>query len=229
MLCADRRLEIERRTHALRREIFDHPLLWPDRKPRGVEVIDPELAAYVLGAELEYRDNLALPLAGIDSKTAGLLFRKQGRILVARCFGPLVARFTAAHEVGHWIYHETERVLHRDLPIKGLEQPESDPIEREANYFAACFLMPRKYVADQFAERFRCDGALIVDHAVVHRLRTYAPDSLLYPDQNSVVREKIFARATSYGGRPFVSLAEMFKVSPETMAIRIKELGLIRD
>ena len=40
--------------------------------------------------------------------------------------------------------------------------------------------------------------------------------------------EKILARAKSYGGRPFESLAVMFKVSIATMAIRIKELGLVR-
>src|SRR5438105_10189541 len=150
MLCADRKGAIEHRAYTLRLEIFDNrQRFWDGRAPRGLEVADPELAALVLGMKFEYRETLDLPLAGVNSKkVAGLLFRKKGLILVAERFGAVVARFTAAHEIGHVVFHweEIDPVLHRDLPIAGLEQAEADPIEREANYFAACFLMPRKYV-----------------------------------------------------------------------------------
>ena len=117
---------------------------------------------------------------------------------------------------------------HRDLPIKGLEEAPTDPLEREANYFAACFLMPRGYVTDQFRQRFPSNGPLRIDDAAVAHLGIYDRDALLYPTPGSLTRERIFARAKSYAGRPFVPLAELFQVSIETMAIRIQELGLIR-
>jgi hypothetical protein len=231
MLCTDKKLEIDRRSYELRQDIFDNRhLFWGDRRPRGLEVAEPQFAAQLLGFDLQYHDSLDLMLPGMRKNTAGVFCRKQGFIVVARRFGDLVTRFTAAHEVGHALYHEHDisPLMHRDLPIGGLEHAAENDIEREANHFAACFLMPRKYVADQFKIRFPSDGPLTVDDAAVHHLRVYARDSLLYPTPGSLDRERIFARARSWNGHPFPPLAELFKVSVETMAIRIRELGLLR-
>ena len=230
MLYPSRKEEIERSALVLRHEIYDQRRsFWPDREPRGLEVVDPELAAQVLGIHFEYLQEIAFDIPGTSkrSEIGGLLDRRKGKILVARCFGTEVMRFTAAHELGHYRMHD-EVVQHRDLPIEGLERDISDPLEREADYFAACFLMPRGYVGKQFRARFPSDGPFVCDDAAVHHLRVYSRDSLLYPPPNSLVREKILARARSYGGRPFSSLAEHFKVSVATMAIRIRELGLVR-
>ena len=230
MLSDERKLELDRGAYALRQEIFEHrQSFWPDRQPQGLEVADPALAAEVLGVKFQYQQQIAFKMTRASSEVAGLLDRKKGLIVVAERFGIEVTRFTGAHEIGHWVFHETECTLHRDLPIGGLEQGPPDPVEREANHFAACFLMPRKYVADQFKLRFPSDGPFVVDDAAVHHFRIHASDSLLYPEVGSLVREKIFARAQSYGGRPFVSMVALFRVSVETMAIRIRELGLIRN
>jgi hypothetical protein len=53
-------------------------------------------------------------------------------------------------------------------------------------------------------------------------------ESLLYPPKDSLVRERALASASTFQGKHFDSLATLFKVSVETMAIRIKELGLVR-
>ena len=231
MLSADRKLELDRKAWALRQEIFDkRQQIWGDRLPRGLETSDPQIAAEMLGFDFQYHDSLDLMLPGVNSRTAGIFCRRRGVILVAQRFGPLVARFTAAHEVAHALLHEAEvdPVLHRDLPISGLEHPAPNAIEREANYFAACLLMPRKYVADQFKGRFPSDGPLILNDAAVHYLRTYSSDALLHAQPGSLVRERILARATQWNNKHFPPLNELFKVSVETMAIRIEELGLVR-
>ncbi len=229
MLLSDRRLEIEERAQALRFEIYDQrQWIWPDRNPRGLDVADPQIAAQVLGINFEYLEEIGFSIPSQKFETAGLLDRRKGKIVVARKYGPQVMRFTAGHELGHWVLHETDITQHRDLPIKGLERETSDPLEREADHFAACFLMPRKYVADQFKARFLCDGQFVFDENSAHFLRPYDVGSLLYPARNSLMREIVLASAKSYTGRHFDSLATLFKVSIETMAIRIKELGLVR-
>lgn len=57
-------------------------------------------------------------------------------------------KFTIAHELGHWILHrdklksepEKYAVLYR-IP---LGRPQDDPVEQEANYFAANLLVPEE-------------------------------------------------------------------------------------
>jgi Zn-dependent peptidase ImmA (M78 family) len=226
-----RKEDIEHLAKVLRHQVYDQRRsFWPDREPRGLEIADPEIAAQALGIHFQYLQAIAFDIPGTSerSEIAGLIDRRKGTIVVAQRFGLEVMRFTAAHELGHWQLHETEVIQHRDLPIIGLERETRDPLEREADYFAACFLMPRGYVTQQFKLRFPSDGPFVCDDAAVHHLRVYSRDSLLYPQANSLVREKILARAKSYGGQPFEPLAALFKVSIETMAIRIKELGLVR-
>lgn len=232
ILWSDRKLEIDEKSRVLRVQVYEQRrLFWPDREPRGLEVADPAIAAQVLGIDYQELEEIAFNILPSDRyETAGLLDRRKGRIYVARKFGPQVKRFTAAHEVGHVVLHEDEKGLdqHRDLPIQGLERNVRDPIEREADYFAACFLMPRGYVAEQLKLRFLCDGQFVFDQNSAYMLRPYEVPSLLYPPRNSLLREVVLASATSYAGRPFDSLATVFKVSKETMAIRIRELGLVR-
>lgn len=61
--------------------------------------------------------------------------------------------FTAAHELGHAVLHPGQNGLHRDRPLKG-PAARKDSKEAEADYFASCFLMPRKQVVKRFT--YRC-------------------------------------------------------------------------
>ena len=67
--------------------------------------------------------------------------------------------FTCAHEAGHWVLHR------RFVSVAGRSEGQSDyiicraknarePIEWQADYFAACLLMPEKDVKDTFFEVF---------------------------------------------------------------------------
>jgi hypothetical protein len=120
--------------------------------------------------------------------------------------------------------------LHRDIPIRGLEREVRDPIEREADHFAACFLMPAKLLKKVFAEMFLVrDRPLAFDEKTIFHLGANDYESLLYPEADSYDREVALASARSFAGRRFEkSLADMFQVSVATMAIRIRELRLVR-
>src|SRR5262249_52145042 len=147
----------------------------------------------------------------------------------ARCFGPEVALFTAAHELGHFVLHKDQVIFHRDMPIGGLDQVPMDPIEREANYFAGVFLMPTEFLTKVFKARF---GAVpfVFNEAAAHWLRPNAIASLLRPHPGSRVRSITLASARSYGAKAYgISLAEFFKVSVSSMAIRLRDLELVQD
>ena len=82
---------------------------------------------------------------------SGLLLPALGQIWVnageARRW-PARRRFTIGHELGHWILHQRERVplfcRHGSVEESAgpVERPPLDPVEEEANHFAAALLMP---------------------------------------------------------------------------------------
>lgn len=203
---------------------------WPDREPSLFEIPDPELAAFLLGINFEYREELGrFGFRGTHFEVAGQLDRNVGKISISRKFSPEVMRFTGAHEIGHWMMHPGER-LHRDRPIKGLEYQASarSLYESEADYFAACFLMPSKLVVRAFELSF-LTKKFVFDDASAFQLSPSDQGGLLWPREGSLDRELALATAESYGGLRFNSLAKRFQVSAKTMAIRIKELNLIQD
>src|SRR3712207_456454 len=59
-------------------------------------------------------------------------------------------RFTAAHELGHALLHDGAEVHHDEAFKVNLRSSRSalgtDPIEVEANRFAACLLMPAAFI-----------------------------------------------------------------------------------
>lgn len=203
---------------------------WPNREPSLFEIPDPELAASILDVGFEYREDLGrFGFRGSHFEVAGQLDRNNRTIAVSRKFSPEVIRFTGAHEIGHWMLHLGES-MHRDRPIKGLQYQPSirPPYEMEADYFAACFLMPRKLVERAFELSFSTKRFVFNDANAFH-LSPSDPGSLLWPRENSLDRELSLATAEFYGGLRFSSLAKRFRVSASTMAIRLSELGLIQS
>lgn len=95
---------------------------------------------------------ITLMYPSLGQEASGVLVRKDGMIVIGvnRAHAKTRQRFTAAHELGHALLHGGEQIHHdasfrvnlrSDLSSKG-----TDPIEIEANYFAACLLMPREFL-----------------------------------------------------------------------------------
>jgi hypothetical protein len=225
--------DIESEARNLHRRIWSRRgELWPDRSELSVvEIVDPAIAARVLGIDFQLHPDLrwfTSPCAPLLD-TAGILDRDGPTIFVSTKYLPRTQRFTAAHELGHFVLHD-DIVLHRDMPIDGLavEDRNLPPKERQANKFAAFFLMPRRRVVEAFEFSF---GKIpfVFDDTAAFGLCGRDPDSILKPSSDSLARYRALASAGHYGGRHFVPLHEQFLVSPTSMAIRIRELGLVLE
>jgi len=224
--------DIQRAAHWVHEGLWTHKeTLWPSRQPAAVGMLDPSVAASLL--DLTY---IELPTLGSPRfapfgqrfQAAGLFDRQAGKIAISTEFSLPERRFTAAHEIGHYLLHEDE-IMHRDRPLGGFHSQSKRPqIEREADYFAACFLMPEKLLTVHFERQFGCKGQFTFNDDSCFHLNPNDPDSLLYASQNSIDRELALARCSQFNGRMLYSLAQQFGVSDSAMALRIKELNLVR-
>ncbi len=79
--------------------------------------------------------------ASMEGDQAGQLFWRERKILVNSSHPRQRQRFTVAHEIGHFVLHSTNETSFCRVRALGRE-------EREADYFAARFLMPTEAVLD---------------------------------------------------------------------------------
>lgn len=212
------KIAIERVARDLQLQIWgQRDVLWPGKKELSlVEILDPAIAAKVLGIafqpyeELRWFSEPRVPLEEI----AGILDREGRQIAVSMKFPLETIRFTGAHEIGHWRLHRGMN-MHRDRPIKGLsvEQSRRPPEEREADYFAACFLVPRKRLLAAFQATFATRVPFDFNDNTAFMLCPNDSDSLLRAEVGSLDRALALASAISFAGRHFNSLASQFGVS----------------
>jgi len=201
---------------------------WPNGYSDAVVMLDPALGIHVMGFKFERHPELRLVRRRDDpAEVAGIIDRQAIKIAIAEKFGLQVGRFTAAHELGHLCLHPG-MVMHRDPPICDLsERASRGPLplaEREANYFAANFLVTEKLLRREFSKRFGRD-LLEFDDTTAFKLCMQDPDSVL--EQSGEGRARIVATARSFGPPPFVPLNEHFGVSPSVMTYRLLELGIV--
>ena len=222
---------IQQEAYKLQKEIWENKdVLWPNLKPSLINMLHPKEACRLLGINYQEFDSLGrFGYKGSRFESAGIINRKTKEIAVSNKFKSEMIRFTAAHELGHWILHPNE-IMHHDRPINNLEffnekRPDS---EREADYFAACFLMPYKLLKTKFEETFLTNVPLHIDENTAFWLNQVNPDTLLYADEERLDREIAVAFCQSYKCRHIHSLASQFKVSITAMAIRLKELEFIK-
>lgn len=220
--------EIEAKVRALHMEMWDSQVsLWPGLRVTPLDICDPEAAARL--RRYEYREGLvddAGSMAG-HYELAGFIDRTRRLIAVADRYNPQIRLFTAAHELGHLELHPGLH-HHRERPLAGIIEPSVplDPIEREANHFAGCFLVPRKQLILAFRACFGDEPLRLTDN-VAYELLPAEFNALLTADPRSLSFERTVAQTSRYGGRRFEPLCKLFRVSPTTMAIRLRQVGLV--
>lgn len=221
---------IERRARFTQLELWNSRAdLWGTDEIDPLEALEPGVALRLKGFRIDTVSTLGEMISsGKLVQVAGLIDRKQRIVQVASSrFSLVEQRFTAAHELAHAILHPNGALLHRDRPADTTRW-QKDPQEREADFFAACFLMPEKQVRLWFTRIFLTDQFALNDDTafalcakpldiVLSRFRSHRDLSLA------------LARAISYNGRQSKSLAELFRVSPTAMAHRLEELRLVVD
>lgn len=221
------KIAIEKEARRLQSEIWSSRVL---RYPLGVPGIptlfDPRNVADHCGLYFDVRDKLGTDYQG-GGEAAGLWQPDRSTIAVSTRYSFEVQRFTAAHEIGHFMLHPNlgDRTLHRELPMNG-PRGKRPPIEQEADYFAACLLMPRKAVINEFDDRFACKHPLVLNETVAYHLKVDVGTMFSQP-RGSLLFAEAVARTQQFDRRRFPSLAQFFGISALAMAIRLEELNLV--
>lgn len=190
-----------------------------------------------LGAQLEEPEEIPSSASVrqeiVSSETAGYLDREHGRIIIAQKFKPEWRRFTAAHEIGHWILHPAVK-YHRDRPLEGGERarPSRAVEEQEADLFAAELLMPTKFLTKYFHQHFGgpVDGTEPSEELTfwLSAGLNQEVDIIELAQQGTKYRALLISQISAYKFGRFIPLAKRFGVSPTAMAIQLEYLGLVR-
>lgn len=224
---------IEKEVRRVQFEVWSRrKILWPLGEPRPEAMFEPRVVARVLDLEYELRESMQAERSGPNGfEAAGTLDRKRGILAVSTRYNYAVQRFTAAHEIGHYVLHPWigDRVVHRDRPIHGLQVSGRPEIEQQADYFAACLLVPIKLLCTAFEARFGTRKPLPLTETVAFHLVGGSAHHLFNAPGNSLQFATAVARAESFDMKRFPSLAEQFGVSVSAMAIRLREAGLVVD
>ncbi len=187
-----------------------------------LELLDPALAFGMLGYEFDTVDALGQLFESAQPiNVAGLLDKSAKKVLVSGAYPPAVRHFTAAHELGHAILHEFSG-MHRDKPLQGMGGAR-DPQEVEADKFAAHFLMPRNLLTREFEKRFGKTPFVFDDASRFALVGSSTNDRIKTRRQLS----RTLASTARFNGRNIVPLNLLFRVSAESMAIRLEELNLL--
>jgi Zn-dependent peptidase ImmA (M78 family) len=124
--------------------------------------LDPTRVAEFLGLDTEIID---LPWEG-EEIIAAMIWPTEGKILINEHSDRLSKGFqesSIAHEIGHWILHVDRQAVKiyqekQTLGLATIPPPplhrlyrgrEQDRIERQAQYFAACLLMPQHILEEK--------------------------------------------------------------------------------
>lgn len=178
--------------------------------------VDPFAAIENLG--------LDLVIADLDNLLGAVLPHGNGGVMVTSERGTRVQRYTAAHEIAHWILHRDE--LRLDGHDEVLGRPPSE-LERQAQLFAAYFLMPppliesaiARHVADrshvQPEQVYLISRDLNVSYEAASR--RMAGMGLVKTDalKDLLKVGRLRAMRLAFGGRrPFVGAADLWSAGP---------------
>lgn len=220
-------MDPEEKARELQLELWDRQcILWPGEAVTPMDVCDPWVAARYLGFKVQegWLDNSGTR-AGYE--LGGFLNRSAKLIGVSDRQKPRTKLFTLAHEVGHLVMHPGMH-HHRELPMHGMTEPHepADRREREANHFAGCFLVPSKQLRRAFHASFGTAGLKLTDDVAWELLgRNFT--SLMNSPYHSLAFERVVAAAQRFRGNHFGALHDLFQVSVTTMAIRLRQVGLV--
>ena len=202
--------------------------IWGDDLPEPVDMLDPEVAAALLGWSFESVPEIPNRNGDRHVEIAGLIDPLRRRIVVSEKLGPEVARFTVAHEIGHCLLHRPT-TLHREMSMDARSPTVRDHKEQEADRFAAEFLMSAKLLRASIEASFGMSPPIFLDENKAFWLDPRDYGRLLDVEAEVLAREFAFATCgTNFRGEQIVPLYRQFKVSKKAMAIRLEELGLIR-
>ena len=220
-------IDPEQAARKLQLELWDRQCtLWPGQNVTPMDVCNPWVAAQYLGFEVQ-EGWLSSTGTKQGFELGGFIDRPARVIAISDGQKPRTKLFTLAHEVGHLLMHPGLH-HHREMPIHGLTEPRVpvDLKERQANHFAGCFLVPEKQLRRAFLACFGLERLKLTD-TVAWELLGPSYASLMNSPNPLPAFERVVAQARHFGSRHFAALHDLFQVSPTTMAIRLRQTGLV--
>ena len=223
---------IRREAVRLRKQVLEHVKLRCPTAENARRYLHPRFAFEMMGFVYEERPDLDLELRVLGEPSgvkrtviAGRLDRLNKTVATSERQPPAERLFTAAHELGHLVLHADE-IQHRDRPIDLLAK-QKPLIERQADVFAAAYLMPARWIAKDLESRFG-SSPVVVNEFLAWWLDPTDYERFLRPNKDAdFERAKAVSVCNCVGGEHFTSLAEAYGVTPTAMAYRLLELGLI--
>lgn len=192
-----------------------------------VDWLEPSILARMLGLEYELVPTMHLADRRGSDVPVGLLDLNRRAVVVSEHRGLSAARFTGAHELGHYLYHQGRYRKHWERvydPTRRRSQA-----EREADTFAGRFLVPKKLLRARIEANFRvernfCSLPISVNDNVLFHLCGGAFE----PDPDNLELEYALAKThTNFDGEHIVPLYEQFKVSVTAIAIELRRLRVL--
>lgn len=198
-----------------------------------IDLLDPRILADFLRLEYVETEEIAMEIHDLGSRRArkttryaGYLDRRSNSIVVSLDFEPEQIRFTAAHELGHWLLHHGLE-YHRERPTKNVTAPARRPnVEYEADRFATEWLMPPQWVRTRLQETYGLPLPIQVDYNLAWRLYGEEYERLMYADDLAQAKA-VASRTPSFSYSQCPSMKYQFKVSTLAMALRLMELKLV--
>ncbi|MGA9916338.1 MAG: ImmA/IrrE family metallo-endopeptidase [Paraburkholderia sp.] len=230
MITAKRRAEIDKIVRGMHQEIIQSAKLrYRCGLPPYPQLFSPDSAIEKYGYSYEIRESMPGAQFGRQFQTAGMIDTEQSIVMVSSDLKYETQRFTAAHELGHLVLHEKLPGMrqHRDRPVTGESMGSRDPVEEEADYFAAVWLAPARTVQHYFQARFGNIPLVLNEDTAFHIAGFKGVPDLMASKPGSLDFPIAVARAVSFSGKSFDSLARFFGLSPMAMGIRLRELALV--
>jgi hypothetical protein len=229
MIAQRRREEIEKIVRGMHREIIQGAKLkYECGLPPYPQLFNPDNAIEKYGYSYEIRESMPVARTGGRFQTAGMIDTTQKIVMILSQLKYEVQRFTAAHELGHLVLHESlpGMRLHRDRALSGEHSSPREPLEEEADFFAALWLAPAPTVKFYFEKRFGGVPLVLNEATAFHVAGEKGVQDLMASPASSLAFPIAVARAERFNGKPFPSLANLFGMSSTAMGIRLRELGL---
>lgn len=221
--------DIEKIAQDLQNLVWENrDLIWKKDIPADpIQILDSKEILKLINYQLKKVTTLGQYVEeGKSMEIAGIIDQENRIVSISNQFPEETQNFTSAHEIGHALLHE-ELILHRDRPLNGSNQSNNRDIkETQADKFATFFLMPGKQIMRAFNDLFGMKKFILNnDTLFIMNLKSHSEFRSKFKNQEQLSR--FFASTEFFNGRGFESMAKIFNVSIETMAIRLKELNLV--
>jgi len=211
--------------------------------PIELPVPVPEITTYHLALRLGFADlhqTLDIPMLRGQPDVLGAIWVDTEVVLIDLSLDPIRNpamagryRFSVGHEIGHWRLHRSYVAKNASQAslFGGSSEPTvicrssqvTEPIERQANIFSSCLLMPRHLVHQEWQECLGHKRPLLLSDLRSNGRVMMRAKPTVYAEgrtEAETVGDALFEEVSK-------PIARRFGVSPQAMRIRLEDLGLL--